>query len=73
MDQTEFQKWVRLAMDEGIRLTQEFEVHKSTVKKWASGVAIPLPLMQCLIVRYIQKRLEKKKLKNCPKGASGAG
>jgi hypothetical protein len=66
MDQTEFRQWVRFALDEGIRLTQEFEVPKWLVKEWASGVQTPQPLMQCLIVRYIKKKLEQREAKKEP-------
>ena len=51
----EFKNKVKQAIDKGLTqaLSQEFEVAPSTVKRWASGIAIPHPLLQSQIVIFI--------------------
>ncbi len=40
-------------------LAREFEVADSTVSRWSNGVARPHPLIQKLIVKFIQRRAER--------------
>lgn len=56
----EFKELVKKAIDQGLTrdLAEEFEVAESTVKRWASGVANPHPIMKKLISTYIESRLK---------------
>ena len=38
-------------------IATEFEVADSTIERWASGIAVPVPRMRQLILRYITERI----------------
>ena len=38
-------------------LAEDFEVAESTVYRWASGLAVPHPKIQGLVVKWIKSRL----------------
>lgn len=38
-------------------LSNEFEVHSSTVKRWVSGISVPLPRFRKLILLFIKNHI----------------
>lgn len=53
----EFKREVQLAIDHGLtdKLAEEFQIHPSTVRRWANGVAKPLPRLRQQIIDFIKK------------------
>jgi hypothetical protein len=55
---TDFSKYIQEAINSGRKeeLANEFEAALSTVDRWASGISVPLPNMQKIILRYLSKK-----------------
>lgn len=53
----EVRKWTEL-IDNDEAVAEQFEVHPTTVRRWISGAAVPLPRMRELIVKELKEMLE---------------
>lgn len=61
MDALIFKEIIKEAIENSLisdkELSEEFEVHSSTIKRWVSGIAVPLPRFRKLILLFIKSNI----------------